>query len=332
MFSPRRGVTKRPPRQCPRLCGAETNRMTTDVVSATLRPGLARPPLRDRLKLEHVVMGGAVVALIVLVVLPLLSLLFGSVKGEEGLSFDHFSEVLSGRLYLTALKNSLILGAWTSLFSLVLGLLLAWAVSRTDVPCKPLDSAHRHALLPVPAVPHGDRADLSVQPQCRTDERADARHRRPSLAHVQHLLHAGAGARDGHAHVPVRLSAGVERAPLRRCLLRGGGADSRRQQAAHGALDHGAAGGARDPLGHAARVRQRACPVRLAGDHRSSRSHLHAADPHLCPVRLSAGIRAGLGAVAGPRADHRGRALPPARIPGAAILRDARRARVRGRN
>src|SRR5215218_2932423 len=138
MFSRRRGVTKRPPRQCARLCGAETNRMTTDVVSATLRPGLARPALRDRLKLEHVVMGGAVVALIVLVVLPLLSLLFGSVKGEDGLSLDHFSEVLSGRLYLTALKNSLILGAWTSLFSLVLGLLLAWAVSRTDVPCKPL--------------------------------------------------------------------------------------------------------------------------------------------------------------------------------------------------
>ena len=112
--------------------------MTTDVVSATLHPGLARPPLRARLKLEHVVMGGAVVALIVLVVLPLLSLLFGSVKGEDGLSLDHFSEVLSGRLYLTALKNSLILGAWTSLFSLVLGLVLAWAVSRTDVPGKPL--------------------------------------------------------------------------------------------------------------------------------------------------------------------------------------------------
>ena len=112
--------------------------MTTDVVSATLRPGLVRPPLRDRLKLEHVVMGGAVIALIVLVVLPLLSLLFGSVKGEQGLSFDHFSEVLSGRLYLTALKNSLILGAWTGLFSLIIGLLLAWAVSRTDVPGKPL--------------------------------------------------------------------------------------------------------------------------------------------------------------------------------------------------
>jgi iron(III) transport system permease protein len=112
--------------------------MTTDVVSAALRPGLARAPLRARIRLEHVVMGGAIVALIVLVVLPLLSLLFGSVKGEHGLSFDHFEEVLSGRLYINALKNSLILGAWTGLFSLVIGLILAWAVSRTDVPCKPL--------------------------------------------------------------------------------------------------------------------------------------------------------------------------------------------------
>ena len=46
--------------------------MTTDVASATLRPGLARPASRARLRLEHVVMGGAIVALIVLVVLPLL--------------------------------------------------------------------------------------------------------------------------------------------------------------------------------------------------------------------------------------------------------------------
>ena len=112
--------------------------MTTDVVSATLRPGLARPQPRTRIRLEHVVMGGAIVALIVMVVLPLCSLLLGSVKGEQGLSLDHFEEVLSGRLYLNALKNSLILGAWTGLFSLVIGLVLAWAVSRTDVPAKPL--------------------------------------------------------------------------------------------------------------------------------------------------------------------------------------------------
>jgi hypothetical protein len=118
--------------------GAETIAMTTNVASATLPSSLARPPWRARVRLEHVVMGGAILALVVLVVLPLLSLLLGSVKGEDGLSLDHFSEVLSGRLYLTALKNSLILGAWTGLFSLVIGLALAWAVSRTDVPAKPL--------------------------------------------------------------------------------------------------------------------------------------------------------------------------------------------------
>ena len=66
-------------------------------------------------------MGAAIVALVVLVVLPLLFLLVGSIRGERGLSLEHFSEVLSGRLYISALQNSLILGAWTGLFSLVIG-------------------------------------------------------------------------------------------------------------------------------------------------------------------------------------------------------------------
>jgi iron(III) transport system permease protein len=72
------------------------------------------------------------------VVLPVLSLLFGSIRGEQGLSLENFSEVVSGRLYVSALKNSLVLGAWTGLFSLMIGVSLAWAVSRTDVPFKPL--------------------------------------------------------------------------------------------------------------------------------------------------------------------------------------------------
>jgi iron(III) transport system permease protein len=105
--------------------------MSRDVVGAKVRPALAR------LRLEHVVMGGAVLALIVLVVLPLASLLIGSVRGEGGLNLENFAEVLSGRLYLTALKNSLVLGAWTALFSTAIGLVLAFAVSRTDVPAKP---------------------------------------------------------------------------------------------------------------------------------------------------------------------------------------------------
>ncbi len=112
--------------------------MLTEVASAALHPPLVRRRVRRRVTLEHVVMGAAIICLIVLVVLPLLSLLLGSVRGPEGMSLDHFSEVLTGRLYLNALKNSLILGAWTGLFSLIIGLTLAWAVSRTDVPWKPL--------------------------------------------------------------------------------------------------------------------------------------------------------------------------------------------------
>ena len=100
-------------------------------------PMQTRAP-RTRLRLEHFVMGGAVLCLIVLVVLPLLTLVLGSVRSEQGVSVDNFTEVLTGRLYVNALKNSLILGAWTGLFSLIIGVSLAWAVSRTDVPGKAL--------------------------------------------------------------------------------------------------------------------------------------------------------------------------------------------------
>jgi len=100
------------------------------------RVGRARHKLLPRL--ETCVMGAAVVALIVLVVLPLLFLLAGSVRGEEGLSLEHFTEALSGRLYVQALVNSLVLGAWTGLFSIIIGLPMAWAVSRTNVPAPAL--------------------------------------------------------------------------------------------------------------------------------------------------------------------------------------------------
>jgi iron(III) transport system permease protein len=112
--------------------------MSTEVMSTALRPRLSPRPPRTRLRLEHVVMGGAILSLIVLVVLPLAFLLVGSFKGAGGVTLEAYSEVLTGRLYVNALKNSLILGAWSGLFSLLIGLPLAWAVARTDVPAKPL--------------------------------------------------------------------------------------------------------------------------------------------------------------------------------------------------
>src|SRR4051812_41171944 len=102
--------------------------MSTEVMNPALGSALS-PRRHSRLRLEHFVMGGAIVALIVLVVMPLLYLLWGSIKGESGLSFANFEEVVSGRLYLIPLKNSLVLGAWTGLFSLIIGLTLAWIVA-----------------------------------------------------------------------------------------------------------------------------------------------------------------------------------------------------------
>ena len=90
----------------------------------------------ERLSLEPILMGFTVVCLIVLVVLPLSSLVIESVWRGDHLTLRFFIEALSGRLYREALFNSLELGAWTALFSLIIGLPLAWATARTNTPAK----------------------------------------------------------------------------------------------------------------------------------------------------------------------------------------------------
>jgi iron(III) transport system permease protein len=116
-------------------------------------PGLAADTVRpaadeagerswtSRLSLENIVMGAAALAVLILIVAPLVSLLAGSVLSDDGLSLAHFQEAFSSRLYIQPLINSLILGAWTGLFSILVGVPLAWAVSRTNVPGKALIKA-----------------------------------------------------------------------------------------------------------------------------------------------------------------------------------------------
>ncbi len=86
--------------------------------------------------IERGVTALAFLSLLILVVLPVGSLLLGSILSETGFSLEYFEEALTGRLYLRALQNSLILGFFTALFSVVLGVPLAWAVGRTNVPGK----------------------------------------------------------------------------------------------------------------------------------------------------------------------------------------------------
>jgi iron(III) transport system permease protein len=94
--------------------------------------------LAERIRLQPLMMGAAIAAVAILVVLPIGSLLIGSVRSEDGWTLGFFAQVVSARLYVQALINSLVLGAWTGLFSIVIGLPLAWAVSRTNVPGKGL--------------------------------------------------------------------------------------------------------------------------------------------------------------------------------------------------
>src|SRR5262245_48643927 len=94
-------------------------------------------PAAPRLvRAEHVVMAGAVLALLGLVILPLAFLVGGSVTGDGGLTLGHFRDAVSSRLYVQALRNSLVLGGATAVLSVAIGLPLAWAVSRTNVPAK----------------------------------------------------------------------------------------------------------------------------------------------------------------------------------------------------
>jgi iron(III) transport system permease protein len=88
------------------------------------------------IRAEHVALAVSAAALGVLVVLPLVFLLAGSVIADGQISGAHFREAFTSRLYVQALVNSLVLGTWTAVLSVAIGLPLAWAVSRTNLPGK----------------------------------------------------------------------------------------------------------------------------------------------------------------------------------------------------
>ncbi len=103
------------------------------VAAASSGPG---PSRGGAVRAEGVALAVAALALTVLVVLPLAFLLWGSVSAEGRLTLDHFAEALGSRLYVQALRNSLVLGLWTAALSVAIGVPLAWAVSRTNTPAR----------------------------------------------------------------------------------------------------------------------------------------------------------------------------------------------------
>lgn len=81
----------------------------------------------------------AIVVLLVLVVNPLLRLLIVSFQDANGgFTLANYVAAYSRTRHLQALGNSLVLGASAASLCLVFGVPMAWALSRTDMPCKGL--------------------------------------------------------------------------------------------------------------------------------------------------------------------------------------------------
>ena len=97
-------------------------------------------------------MVAAAFALIVLVVLPLGFLAWGSLSGEGRLTLEHFAEALSNRLYVTALRNSLVLGVWTAVLSTVIGLPLGAALALFQFPGRRVAAILMSSLMGMPPV------------------------------------------------------------------------------------------------------------------------------------------------------------------------------------
>jgi iron(III) transport system permease protein len=81
----------------------------------------------------------AILLLLFLVVNPLLRLLIVSFQdGSGAFTLANYVSAYSRSRYIEALGNSLVLGASAASLCLLFGVPLAWALSRTDMPCKGL--------------------------------------------------------------------------------------------------------------------------------------------------------------------------------------------------
>ncbi len=76
-------------------------------------------------------------AVMILVVFPLVRMFKGSIFTPEGqFSFVYFQNILGDEALFEAFKNSMMIAVGATFLSLIAGVPMAWAVSRTDIPLK----------------------------------------------------------------------------------------------------------------------------------------------------------------------------------------------------
>lgn len=79
---------------------------------------------------------GAALLLVFLMLLPLGAIFRSSLWDETGLTVTRYLEVFTNEQFLKAIWNTLIISTWVGAISVVVGGLLAWLVTRTDLPWK----------------------------------------------------------------------------------------------------------------------------------------------------------------------------------------------------
>jgi iron(III) transport system permease protein len=96
----------------------------------------ARPALRHLDLVVTATAGAVLLLLLVFVVWPVLRVLAASLAGPSGLTLGHYAEFFSSWRLLRILLNSLAVSAASTAITVTAALVLAYAVTRTDIPGK----------------------------------------------------------------------------------------------------------------------------------------------------------------------------------------------------
>ena len=79
---------------------------------------------------------GAALLLVFLMLLPLGAIFRASLWDDTGITFGRYLEVFTNEQFLKAIWNTLIISTWVGVVAVIVGALLAWLVTRTDLPWK----------------------------------------------------------------------------------------------------------------------------------------------------------------------------------------------------
>jgi iron(III) transport system permease protein len=81
---------------------------------------------------------GAALFLVFLMLFPLGSIFRASLWDESGFSLGRYLEVFTNGAFLKAIWNTIVISFWVGVIAVVIGALLAWLVTRTNLPLKKL--------------------------------------------------------------------------------------------------------------------------------------------------------------------------------------------------